>query len=66
MNDFVGFKEMAKSISDSINKSADEYQETTGCSDDEKNKLAHTIAFSLAGPLRRGKGPAMPDKEAEE
>ena len=53
-NDIITFKEYVKNVTESLNKAADEYQAKTGCSDNEKNRLAHSIAESFGQQLFKG------------
>ena len=50
-NNFITWDKGIKLIKDSIDKSADKYQIETGCSDEEKNKLAFSVACSIAPPF---------------
>lgn len=46
-NNFIDPKEATKRVLRVIKKHSAEYQEKTGCSENEKHRLEHAIAVSL-------------------
>ena len=50
-NDFISAKEVVSRITASIKQSEKEYQEETGCNDDERSRLEIAILYGALGGL---------------